>query len=481
MQFGKLQNGTVNQTSCVAIEGNMKRILIGLTILLCFPFATPSRSNAAVYELRLGYDNRYWSYPEFISYEYQKHQVSFSFSQGESHKFEIGMANIDGPASLFIDKIELTGPAGNIAIFNSNFENGSSGWTAMGSHYAQAEFAISTEAYEGSKAGKVTLFSTGSYSIYTENPVSIPQTGTYTLSVYTKVQEAQREIPPNAIFAMDVANQWVYDGSVTRQIEELDHFSFGKDTFKLKIFQEGIPKGYEWYEVWKGYTLFWGFYDNSVTYKFSDGLLVGWIPVNAGESKRSLSWVLNYGVEVDLTATFLGSEQITLNFDTFEAYKFRYNFTFTGPGGTTTTSYDWWFVPYIGVVKQQTSGGVANLISFSILGGTVSEVSDNDQDSLLDYKELTTYHTDPLQGDTDLDGCQDGAEVQVGRNPLIADSQGDVNGDCVVTMADAISALRLITGIDELGPSSKEAEVNGDGKIGFEELIWILQSISGSR
>jgi len=459
----------------------MKRILIVLTIFLSVPFAIISGSHAAVSELRFGYDNRYWSYPEFISYEYQMHHVSFDFSQGESHNFEIGMANVDGPASLFIDKIELTGPAGKITIFNSDFESGSSGWNAMGSHDAEAEFTISTEAYEGSKAGKITVFSTGTYSIHTQNPVSIPQAGSYTLSVYTKVQEEQREIPPNAVFAMDIANQWVYDGSVKREIAELDHFSFGRDTFKLKILQDDIPIGYEWYEVWKGYTMFWGSSDNSGTYKFSDGLLVGWIPTINGESKKSLAWVLNYNTEVSLTATFLGTEQITLNFDTFAAYRFRYNFTFTGPGGTTATSYDWWFVPYIGVVKQQTSGGVGNLISFSIVGGRVSEVSDNDQDGLLDYKELTTYHTDPLQGDTDLDGCLDGAETQVGRNPLIADSEGDVNGDCVLNIADVISALRVIAGMDELGTSAKKADVNGDGRVGFEELIWILQRISGSR
>jgi hypothetical protein len=108
-------------------------------------------------------------------------------------------------------------------------------------------------------------------------------------------------------------------------------------------------------------------------------------------------------------------------------------------------------------------------------------VSDNDQDGLLDYKELTTYHTDPLQGDTDLDGCLDGPELQVGRNPLIVDSEGDVNGDCVVNIADAVSTLRLIAGMDELGPSTKKADVNGDGRVGSEELIWILQEISGLR
>jgi hypothetical protein len=478
----------------VANEGNMKRILIVLTIFCSFPFVVISGTHAAVSELRFGYGTTtnpnyvpnttvVWYVTDFITNDYQIYQKKFlTFFAGDYVRFEIGMGNVGDPASLLIDKIELTGPSGVIPIFNSGFETGVDGWRIGGSLQSESEFTISTEAYEGSKAAKLTVFGTGTDLIGGQVPAEITQTGLYTLSAYIKVKEEQREIPPDAVFALDVANQWVYDGSVKREIVELDHSSFRSDTFRLKISQNNTEIGNEWYERWKGYVMLWGTSDASTTYKFGDGLLVAWIPGTAGESKKSLSWVLNYGIAVNLTTTFLGTEQITLPFETFEAYRFRYNFTFTGPGGgTTVTSYDWWFVPYIGVIKQQTSGGVANLISFSIVGGKVSEVSDNDQDGLLDYKELTTYHTDPLQGDTDLDGCLDGPELQVGRNPLIVDSEGDVNGDCVVNIADAVSTLRLIAGMDELGPSTKKADVNGDGRVGSEELIWILQEISGLR
>ena len=438
----------------------MKRILIVLTIFCSLPFAISSGTHAAVTELRFG-SGRTWIpnsvpttwevqyYPQYISYEYQMHQISFDFYAGEYVCFNIGMANVDGPASLFIDKIELTGPSGEIPIFNSGFESGSSGWSVITSHYAEGEFTISTEAYEGSKAGKLTLFSTGTYCIYTQDPVLITESGTYTLSAYTKVQEEPREIPPDAVFAMEVANQWVYDGGAKREITELDQSSFRVDTFKLRILQNNVEIGNEWYEPWKGYVLFWGTSDDSGMYQFSDGLLVAWIPGTAGESKKSLAWVINYNTEVNLTATFLGTEQITLDFDTFEAHRFRYNFTFTGPGGTTATSYDWWFVPYVGVVKQQTSEGVGNLVSFSIAGGTVSEASDNDEDGLLDYKELTTYHTDPADGDTDADAMPDGWEVQYGLNPLLKDASGDKDGDKYTNLQE------YKAGTDPTDPSSK--------------------------
>lgn len=470
----------------------MRRMLIKLVSFCALSLVNTSNACGAVSELRFGYGKSpnsaspptswaVWYYPQYVTYDYQMHEVSYSFSEGEYVCFEIGMANVDGPASLLIDKIELDGPSGKITIFNSGFESGSSGWSAMGSHYAEGSFTISTESYEGSKAGKVTLLSSGTYSIYGQVPVAIPQSGNYTVSAYTKVQEEAREVPPEAFFAMEVSNQWVYEGSVKREISEFDNYTFRKDTFRQRIFQNSVEIGNEWYEVWKGYARLWGSSDGSGTYQFNDGLLVGWIPVVAGESKRSLAWVLGQGTEVNLIATFIGTEQVMLGFDTFDAYRFRYNFTFTGPGGTAATTYDWWFVPYIGVVKQQTPGGVANLLSFAIWGGRVSEVSDGDQDALLDYKELTTYHTDPLQGDTDLDGCLDGSEVFGGRNPLVQDSEGDLDMDCAFGLQDAILGLRNLAGYQDAAGVRADADLTGDNRIGIEEVIYVLQKASGMR
>jgi hypothetical protein len=131
-----------------------------------------------------------------------------------------------------------------------------------------------------------------------------------------------------------------------------------------------------------------------------------------------MAWVINYGTTVDLTVDVIGVEPVTLDFATLDAYHLRYNYVFSGPGGTIGLTYDWWFVPYIGIVKQQSTHGIENLVSFAVFGGNITETSDNDADGLLDYMELITYNTDPNDSDSDDDGFSDGDEVTIhGTDP----------------------------------------------------------------
>jgi Dockerin type I domain len=60
-----------------------------------------------------------------------------------------------------------------------------------------------------------------------------------------------------------------------------------------------------------------------------------------------------------------------------------------------------------------------------------------------------------------------------------ADSKGDVNDDSSVDLADAILALQVMAEIEPSATAHKEADVNGDNKIGIEEVIYILQKVSG--
>ena len=62
-----------------------------------------------------------------------------------------------------------------------------------------------------------------------------------------------------------------------------------------------------------------------------------------------------------------------------------------------------------------------------------------------------------------------------------ADSKGDVNDDSSVDLADAILALQVMAGIEPSATAHKEADVNGDNKIGIEEVIYILQKVSELR
>lgn len=50
--------------------------------------------------------------------------------------------------------------------------------------------------------------------------------------------------------------------------------------------------------------------------------------------------------------------------------------------------------------------------------GTNNTEFDTDGDGMLDYDEVSTWSTDPLNSDTDGDGYPDGLEIVRGYNPL---------------------------------------------------------------
>ncbi|MCD6492022.1 MAG: SBBP repeat-containing protein, partial [Candidatus Korarchaeota archaeon] len=71
--------------------------------------------------------------------------------------------------------------------------------------------------------------------------------------------------------------------------------------------------------------------------------------------------------------------------------------------------------------------GLSNLGEYQ--HGTDPTDSDSDDDGLLDGVEVNTYGTDPTDSDSDDDGMPDGWEIQYGLDPLVNDSDGDIDGD----------------------------------------------------
>jgi uncharacterized repeat protein (TIGR02543 family) len=57
----------------------------------------------------------------------------------------------------------------------------------------------------------------------------------------------------------------------------------------------------------------------------------------------------------------------------------------------------------------------------------------------------------------------------------------DINHDEHVNLADAILALQVLAGIAPQQTVYKEADVNNDGKIGLQEVIYILQKVADTR
>ncbi|MBI9075559.1 MAG: hypothetical protein JEZ02_09130 [Desulfatibacillum sp.] len=59
--------------------------------------------------------------------------------------------------------------------------------------------------------------------------------------------------------------------------------------------------------------------------------------------------------------------------------------------------------------------------------------------------------------------------------------EGDVDGNGVLNLADAVSVFQVLVGISPAASVRAGADVNGDGVIGLAEAIYILQSVAGFR
>jgi len=59
--------------------------------------------------------------------------------------------------------------------------------------------------------------------------------------------------------------------------------------------------------------------------------------------------------------------------------------------------------------------------------------------------------------------------------------KGDVNGNGIINIEDAVLALRIMTGIIPDSEIQLKADINADGKIGLAEGVYILQHVAGLR
>jgi hypothetical protein len=65
--------------------------------------------------------------------------------------------------------------------------------------------------------------------------------------------------------------------------------------------------------------------------------------------------------------------------------------------------------------------------------------------------------------------------------PTAPPSAGNIDGDSDVDLADAILGFQVITGTQPFIMVNREAAINNDEKIGLEEVIYVLQKVSGLR
>lgn len=74
----------------------------------------------------------------------------------------------------------------------------------------------------------------------------------------------------------------------------------------------------------------------------------------------------------------------------------------------------------------------------------------------------------------------DGAGNRLSR-AIRAIVTGDLNGDGVVTVADAVMTMQVISGITPGQEINQSARVVGDDSIGLTEAIYVLQKTAGLR
>jgi hypothetical protein len=67
--------------------------------------------------------------------------------------------------------------------------------------------------------------------------------------------------------------------------------------------------------------------------------------------------------------------------------------------------------------------------------------------------------------------------VRVEPVPGPACGKGDVNGDASVDIKDAILILQILDDIEPQDKVSLCGDVNNDGKIGLEELTYVLRTV----
>ncbi|MCD4716678.1 MAG: PKD domain-containing protein [Desulfobacterales bacterium] len=263
---------------------------------------------------------------------------------------------------------------------------------------------------------------------------------------------------------------------------------------------------------------------------FSASITSGPVPLNVGFTDESTgnitSWSWDFGDGA--SSTF----QNPVNNYTVPGL-YTVTLTITGPGGfdtATVTDY---------ILVQADADGDSLSDQFENASCTDVNDADTDNDGIVDGDEYYTFGTNPCEADTDGDGIQDGTELGVTSNdigpgtdtdvfqpdidpstttdPLLADSdgdgvtdgqedtnhnglvdgvesdpndplsnhKGDIDGDGDVDQDDVSLALQVLSGKNPSGIRSNYAtsgaDVNGDGRIGMEEVIYIKEKISSVR
>ena len=141
--------------------------------------------------------------------------------------------------------------------------------------------------------------------------------------------------------------------------------------------------------------------------------------------------------------------------------------------------------------NQITVGGITCAASISITGGTYSingGAYTNATGTVSNGNTVTVRQTSSGSYSTKTDavltigGVSDTFSVTTVTEAIFI---GDINGNGKIDLADAIVALKSLSGLNPPGIrsdyGSSGIDVNNDDKIGLEEALYILQLVAGLR
>jgi hypothetical protein len=270
------------------------------------------------------------------------------------------------------------------------------------------------------------------------------------------------------IFGLEVDNVRTYQGTYKQggsypseeRVTAIDQTTFPVTTYVAESRENGILDAKDWYEKASGQLMLWGELLDGNMLKFSNGLVVAWYPmeVNDHEYSSATTELYGYVFNVSMAVDVLSKEPVALSFDTFQAYKLRYQLRMWNYalGFDESDTFYHWVVPYVGMLKYEDAESLEELTAFAIGGGTITQDSDADDDGLKDYQELIVYNTDPQNTDTDGDGLTDGDEVNTyGTDPNSADTDNDG-----ITDSDELA----------LGTDPTESDTDADGLTDGDEV-----------
>ena len=377
--------------------------------------------------------------------------------------------------------------AGEAQVKNPGFEHGKTGWFMTHTQGTICAFTIDPDAYEASNAAKLSVTNAGYCMIGNSTSIPILRSGTHTLNLYAKVSgvvnhltiavfktsdaNTNPDIPVDKLSPTEFSGEYelhqltvdlnsgeyirlelgidntasgpsyvLFDKvelvnpsesfAYEKEVVSIDPATFSPTTTHIVEYaMDGYAAGRDWFEATPGELKLWGEEDFiGDFYRYSNGLIIAWYPMQVSDHKYSTATTLidGYTFNISLTADVLAVESVNLDFDTFEAYKIRYRPRVWGHGLDTKTTFYYWWVPYLGFIKYQDEGILEELTAFAIGEGTITQDTDTDADGLKDYQELVTYNTDRLDSDTDDDGLSDGDEVNThGTDPNDNDSDDD--------------------------------------------------------